>query len=96
LEPAFNLAVNNQLAHEGNAVGREASPMTPDVLADQEMEDVATAEAKTPPDPQLPTDTAKGERSDATTHVPVPAGKNDADVLTDAFTDAHSSDDDIL
>ena len=38
----------------------------------------------------------KGERSDATTHVPVPAGKNDADVLTDAFTDAHSSDDDIL
>ena len=96
LEPAFNLAVNNQLAQEGNAVGREASPMTPDVLADQEMEDVATAETKTPPDPQLPTDTAKGERSDATTHVPVPAGRNDADVLTDAFTDAHSSDEDIL
>ena len=96
LEPAFNLAVNNQLAHEGRAVGREASPMTPDVLANQEMEDGATADAKTPPDLRVPTDAAVMGSGDATTHVPVPASKNDADVLTDAFTDAHSSDNDIL
>ena len=90
LEPAFNLAVNNQLAHEGKAVGREASPMTPDVLADQEMEDGVT-------DLQLPTDAAVAGSDDVATHAPAPADKNDAESLTDAqFTDAHSSDDDIL